>query len=49
LKAGRALFDAALTASRRVGAEIAQGSIGGDRPSTWGPPSAMPSIDVPPR
>ena len=49
LKAARVLFDAALTAARRVGAEITQGSIGGDRPSTWGPPSAMPPIEAPPR
>ncbi|HEY6087327.1 MAG TPA: hypothetical protein VIV84_06280 [Burkholderiaceae bacterium] len=48
LKSARALFDAALSASRRVGAEIAQGSAGGDRPSNWGPRSAMP-IEVPPR
>ena len=42
------LFDVALAAARRVGEEVAQGSIGGDRPSTWGPPSAMPPADAPP-
>jgi hypothetical protein len=40
-----ALFDAALTAARRVGEEVTRGGIGGDRPSTWGPPSAMPPAD----
>jgi hypothetical protein len=42
MKAALALFDLALTAARRVGNQIAQGQIGGDRPSTWGPPSALP-------
>lgn len=49
LQAALGLFGAALTAARRVGVELAQGSIGGDRPSTWGPPSAMPAADGPPR
>ena len=42
MKAALALFEAALAAARRVGNELAQGQIGGDRPSTWGPPSALP-------
>lgn len=49
LQAAQGLFGAALTAARRVGVELSQGTIGGDRPSTWGPPSAMPPIEAPPR
>ncbi|MES2960348.1 MAG: hypothetical protein V4792_19330 [Pseudomonadota bacterium] len=49
LQSALGLFSAALVAARRVGAEVNQGSIRGDRPSTWGPPSAMPPAEAPPR
>jgi hypothetical protein len=49
MQAALGLFEAALTAARRVGAELAQGSIGDGRPSTWGPPSAMPPAEEPSR
>lgn len=49
LQAALGLFRAALTAARRVGGEVNRGSIGGDRPSTWGPPSAMAPLEEPPR
>ena len=42
IKGALALFGVALTAARRVGSEVMQGSIGGERPSSWGPPSKMP-------
>jgi hypothetical protein len=42
LKAALALFGVALTAARGVGDRIAQGQLGDGRPSTWGPPSALP-------
>jgi hypothetical protein len=37
-----ALGTAASAAARHVGAEVARGAIGSERPSTWGAPSAMP-------
>lgn len=49
LRGALGLFSTALVAARRVSDEIAQGSIGGERPSSWGPPSAMPPADAPPR
>lgn len=49
LRAAIDLFGAALAAARRVGDEVAQGRIGGERPSLWGPPSAMPPVDPAPR
>ena len=42
MKAALALFDVALVAARHVGNQIAKGNIGSERPSTWGPPSALP-------
>jgi hypothetical protein len=43
------LFVVSLAAARRVAAELMQGKIGSERPSSWGPPSAMPSVDEPVR
>jgi hypothetical protein len=43
LQAALGLFDVALTAARRVGEEVARGTIGRERPSSWGPASAMPA------
>lgn len=43
LQAALGLFAAALAAARRVGLEVARGTIGSDRPSHWGPASAMPA------
>jgi len=45
LQGALGLFAAALAAARRVGDELARGTIGAGRPSTWGPPSAMPKVD----
>jgi hypothetical protein len=42
IKGALALFGVALSAAQRVGGEVAQGGIGGERPSSWGPPSKMP-------
>ena len=42
LQAALVLFDAALAGARRVGVELTRGTIGRERPSSWGPPSAMP-------
>jgi len=39
------LFVVALAAARRVATELMQGKIGSERPSSWGPPSAMPPAD----
>jgi hypothetical protein len=36
------LFDVARAAARRIGEEVIQGAISSERPSSWGPPSAMP-------
>jgi hypothetical protein len=48
LRGALGLFGVALAGARRVGNEIAQGSIGSGRPSTWGSTSAMPPVDAPP-
>ena len=47
LQGALGLLDAALAAARRVGDELAQGRFGDERPSTWGPPSAMPPAEEP--
>jgi hypothetical protein len=49
LQGALGLFGAALTAARRVGDELAKGSLAGGRPSTWGAASAMPPVEEPPR
>jgi hypothetical protein len=46
IRAALRLFDAARVAACRVGEEVMQGAIGSERPSSWGPPSAMPGIDA---
>ena len=48
LQAALGLFDVALAAARRVGLEVARGTIGRDRPSSWGPASAMPAPESTP-
>lgn len=40
------LASVAASAARRVGAEVARGTIGSQRPSSWGVPSAMPTADI---
>ncbi|MDH5329501.1 MAG: hypothetical protein OEW27_06100 [Aquincola sp.] len=45
LETAIALGAAAAAAARHVGAEVARGAIGSERPSTWGAPSAMPAPD----
>jgi hypothetical protein len=45
LRATLGLFGAAMAGARRVGSELARGAIAGDRPTSWGPPSAMPAAD----
>ena len=42
MRAAVALFVAALVGARRVGDELARGRIANDRPTGWGPFSAMP-------
>jgi hypothetical protein len=48
LQAALALFAAGLAAARRVGVEFSRGTIGRDRPSTWGQSSAMPTSEESP-
>jgi hypothetical protein len=36
------LASVAAAAARRVGAEVARGALGSERPSSWGAPSALP-------
>lgn len=48
MKAALALFEVALAAARHAAQQVAQGKIGADRPSTWGPPSALPPGDATP-
>jgi hypothetical protein len=45
LQAALGLFDVTLAAACRVGAEVTRGAIGNDRPSHWGPASAMPATE----
>jgi hypothetical protein len=45
LEGALALFVVALASARRVATELLQGKIKRERPSTWGPPSAMPAAD----
>ncbi len=47
MQAALGLFDAARTAARRVGEEVLRGAVGSERPSSWGPPSAMAAADAP--
>ncbi len=49
LQSALGLFAVALTAARRVGQEVTRGTIGRDRPSSWGPASAMPLPEKTPR
>jgi hypothetical protein len=42
MQAAIGLAGVAAAAARRVAGEVARGAVGGDRPSGWGPPSAMP-------
>lgn len=49
LDAATTLFDTAQAAARRVGAELAAGRIGSERPSRWGAPSVMPGASGAPR
>jgi len=49
LQGALGLFGVALAAARRVGVEMAKGSLAGGRPSTWGAASAMPPVDETPR
>lgn len=45
LQAAVGLASVAAAAARRVGAEVARGAVGSERPSTWGAPSAMPGAE----
>jgi hypothetical protein len=45
LQGAISLFVVALAAARRVAIELMQGKFGSERPSSWGPPSAMPPAD----
>jgi hypothetical protein len=42
LEAAVALATVAAAAARRVAGEASRGGLGSERPSSWGPPSAMP-------